>query len=209
MLKIRGLINKKSPCRLGEFDLATTGGISSGHRGFKIRKTCERKGKQVKAWVPLNKSVVHLDAYARIALRANALYLEAMAAIEDPASSMKQLDRIAEPVKRNDRQLKGFNPVARDDVKLFESVLRGENVLQGLRNKDVRQKIFGDSSDPVQKKKESCKITRSLNRLHAHQMIAKIPRSRRWRVTDLGNKLMAAAIHLREDTLPQLLKAAA
>jgi hypothetical protein len=178
-------------------------------REFKIRKTCERGGKQVKAWVPLNKSVVHLDAYANIALRANRLYLEAMAAIEDPTSAMKQLDQIAEPVERNNRKMKGFNPVAQEDVRLFESILRGEHVLRGLRNHDVRQKLFGDSQDKEQRKKESAKVTRSLNRLHAHGMIAKIPRSRRWKVTDRGNKFMAAAIHLREETLPQLFKEAA
>jgi len=175
-------------------------------REFKIRKTCERKGKQVMAWVPLNKSVVHLDAYARIALKANRLYLEAMAVIEDPSATLKTLDRIAEPAKRNDRNVKGFNPVARNDVKLFKSVLRGEHVLRGFRNKDVRQKLFGNSPD--QMKKDSARVTRCLNRLHAHQLIAKIPRSQRWRVTDLGNKMMSASIHLREETLPQLLQGA-
>lgn len=178
-------------------------------REFKIRKTCERKGKRVKAWVPLNKSVVHLDAYAAIALRANRLYLEAMAAIEDPAPAMKQLDRIAEPQTRNARKVKGFNPILGEDVKLFTSVLRGEHVLRGLRNCDVRQRLFGDSKDKDQVKKNSARVSRSLGRLHAHGMIAKIPRSRRWKVTGLGNKLMAAAIHLREETLPQILKEAA
>lgn len=178
-------------------------------REFKIRKCRERNGKKKMVWAPLNKSVVHLDAYARIALKANRLYLEAMAVIEDPTPAMKKLDQIAEAKTRNDRKVRGFNPVAREDVRLFESVLRGEHVLRGLRNRDVRQKLFGDSKDTDQVKKESAKVTRSLGRLHAHRMIAKIPRSRRWRVTDLGNQLMAAAIQLREDTLPQLLKDAA
>jgi len=178
-------------------------------REFKIRKTCVRQGKQVKAWVPLNKSVVHLDAYANIARNANSRYLEAMAAVEDPTLAMNQLDRIAETQTRNDRKIKGFNPVLAEDVKLFESVLRGEHVLRGLRNRDVRQNLFGDSQDKERLKKESAQVSRALGRLHAHGMIAKIPRSRRWRVTVLGNNLMAAAIHLRNETLPQILKKAA
>jgi hypothetical protein len=178
-------------------------------REFKIRKTCERKGKQVKSWVPLNKSVVHLDAYAKIALKANRLYLEAMATLEDPAFAMKKLDQIAEAKTKNDRKVKGFNPVDRSDINLFTTVLRGEHVLRGLRNNDVRQKLFGDSSDKDQIKKDSAKVTRSLGRLHAHQLIAKIPRSRRWKVTSLGNQFMSASIHLREETFPQLLKDAA
>src|SRR5262249_2556728 len=129
--------------------------------------------------------------YATIALKANRLYLEAMAAVEDPTVAMKQLDRIAEPQTRNDRKVKGFNPVLEEDVKLFTSVLRGEHTLRGLRNRDVRQKLFGGSQDKDQVKKDSARVSRFLGRLHAHGMIAKIPRSRRWKITGLGNKLMA------------------
>ena len=37
-----------------------------------------------------------------------------------------------------------------------------------------------------------------LRRLHVHQLIAKIPRSRCWRVSLLGRRVMAAAVKVRE-----------
>jgi hypothetical protein len=49
---------------------------------------------------------------------------------------------------------------------------------------------------------ESAKVTRILNRCHAHRLIAKIPHTRRWRVTRLGRIAMTASIQLREVQFP-------
>ncbi len=39
---------------------------------------------------------------------------------------------------------------------------------------------------------------------HAHGLIAKIPRTRRWRVTDYGRKVMGTTIYLREHHFPNV-----
>jgi hypothetical protein len=41
-------------------------------------------------------------------------------------------------------------------------------------------------------------------RLHVHQVVAKITRSRRWRVSLNGRRVMAAAVKLREVAYPSL-----
>jgi hypothetical protein len=50
--------------------------------------------------------------------------------------------------------------------------------------------------------KQSGQVTRLLRRLHIHHLSAKIPRSRRWRVSRSGRRVMAAAIKLREVAYP-------
>jgi Domain of unknown function (DUF4372)/Transposase DDE domain len=40
--------------------------------------------------------------------------------------------------------------------------------------------------------------------LHAHLLIAKIPRTRRWRVTDYGRKVMGTTMYLREHHFPNV-----
>jgi Transposase DDE domain len=40
--------------------------------------------------------------------------------------------------------------------------------------------------------------------LHAHGLIAKIPRTRRWRVTDYGRKVMGTTMYLREHHFPNV-----
>jgi hypothetical protein len=57
--------------------------------------------------------------------------------------------------------------------------------------------------------KQSGQVTRLLRRLHIHQLVAKIPRSRRWRVSLQGRRVMAAAIKLREVSYPSLYAEAA
>jgi hypothetical protein len=60
------------------------------------------------------------------------------------------------------------------------------------------------SSTPlaVDPAKHAAQVTRLLRRLHVHQLIAKNPRSRRWRVSLAGRRIMAAAIKLREVAYP-------
>ena len=52
-------------------------------------------------------------------------------------------------------------------------------------------------------------LTRLLRRLRAHGLIAKIPHSRRWRVSLPGRRTVAAAVKLREVAHPRLFADAA
>jgi len=55
-------------------------------------------------------------------------------------------------------------------------------------------------------KKQSARVSRILSRFHAHKLIAKIPRTRRWRVTDRGRQIMAASLCLRDVAFPELFR---
>ena len=66
-------------------------------------------------------------------------------------------------------------------------------MIRGFSNPDIRQ-ILKDSphlQGIAEPKRKSAKITRILNRCHAHELIAKIPHSRRWRVTKHGRIAMS------------------
>jgi hypothetical protein len=65
---------------------------------------------------------------------------------------------------------------------------------------------FPLAADPA---KRSGQVTRLLRRLHVHQLVAKIPRARRWRVSLAGRRVMAAAVKLREVAYPSLYAEAA
>ena len=52
--------------------------------------------------------------------------------------------------------------------------------------------------------KQSAKISRLLKRFHIYGLIAKVPRTRRWRLTKRGWALLSAAISLKEQTFPVL-----
>ncbi len=155
------------------------------------------------------KSVAFLDRYERISRAANARYLKGLAGVSDPTAARKALDRMATPIRKATRRHRGFNPADPDDARLFAAVLRGEHVIAGFRNRHVREALFGAADDPVLARRHAARVTRLFNRLHAHGYIAKIPRTRRWRVTDLGRAAMSAVIEVRESCVPTAFSKAA
>ena len=109
---------------------------------------------------------------------------------------------MAVAVRTRTRSQPGFNPAAPDDAKLFKSVLAGEHVIAGFRNRHVRESLFGPTDDPAVAKRHAAQVTRLLNRLHSHRYIAKVPPTHRWRVTDIGRAAMSAVIEVRENAFP-------
>lgn len=96
------------------------------------------------------------------------------------------------------RALRGFNPIDLEDLNVFRAVLRGEHAILGFKNRDIRRQLYPDRHPSESQRTLGARVSRSLKRLHVRSLIAKIPRSHRWRVTRLGNDLMAAALHVRE-----------
>jgi hypothetical protein len=171
-------------------------------REFKVRRVTVRRGRRIARWTPMPKGVAYLDRTERIARAANSRYLDALASVEDPTAAHRAVDRMARPTRRHQRRQRGFNPADPADAKLFAAVLRGEHVIAGFRNRNVREALFGLTNDPAQARRQSAHVTRLLGRLHAHRYVAKIPRTRRWRVTPLGRAAMSATIEVRETHFP-------
>jgi len=77
----------------------------------------------------------------------------------------------------------------------------GEHCLRGFTNHDIRTKLQSTlhlRSCGQDLKKASSKVSRIFRRFHAHGLIAKLPRTRRWQVTLYGRRVMAAALYIRE-----------
>jgi hypothetical protein len=103
------------------------------------------------------------------------------------------------------RSCPGFNLMAQHDATLFESLMAGEHRLHGFTNRNIRSQLSGTrwpracADNP---RKASAKVGRCLRRLHAHGLIAKIPRTRRRRVADYERKVMGTTMYLREHHFP-------
>ncbi len=163
------------------------------------------------AWVPLRKGVAFLSRYREISAQSNDRYLEALAHVDDPTPAVRALDRLTtRAASASGRTVRPFNPLSRGERTLFEALLSGEHALHGFRNRDLRDKLtlahYPLNSDPA---KRPGQVTRLLRRLHAHRLVAKIPHSRRWRVSRSGRPTMATALKLREVAYPALYRDAA
>lgn len=170
---------------------------------FRVRRQRERNGHQRMVWCPMNKGVANFYQYERVARAANERYLEALSVVNDPAPSYQQVERLAERKVVAQRSYAGFNPASDHDVRLFRAVLQGDHLLHGFRNQDIRQQLLGNVRDPKVRRSQASKIGRLLKRLHVRALIAKIPRTRRWRVTANGHKLLGAIVQLHYHGLAQ------
>jgi hypothetical protein len=124
---------------------------------------------------------------------------------------VRDLDTLTTKATAKDgRTVTAFNPLSRNDRMLFKVLLLGEHALHGFTNRDLRQKL-ARTSYPLAPEagKRPAQVTRLLRRLHAHGLVAKIPHSRRWRVSLAGRRTMTTAIKLRDVAYPSLFAAAA
>ncbi len=163
---------------------------------------------RVLGWFPMAKRGTNLPRYFEIGQAACAWYAQALAEVDDPRRAYEKVHRLTRPCCRQGRQVHGLNPLRTEDAALFEAVLRGEYLLHGLRKGDLVARLYPTrAASKALARRRSRRVTRLLHLLWVHGLIAKIPRSRRWRVTGEGRRLMSSTIVLRHVDIPAQLTA--
>jgi len=87
---------------------------------------------------------------------------------------------------------------------LFKAVLDGDHMVRGFRNGEIREPRYGPLPKVEEKRRASAAVGRLVKRLHVRHLVAKIPRTRRWRVTEHGRRLLGMAVQLYRASWPQL-----
>jgi len=141
-----------------------------------------------------------------VAHQAAARYVEGLTVVDDPRAARQLLDRTCSRASFAGRQRRALNPLSREDQQLFLAVLRGEHALRGFRSRDLAQYLNQPPTrDPIQCRRQSGQRC-LLQLLRAHGLIAKLPHTRRYHVTNRGFAFMSAAVHLRYKGFPTDLK---
>jgi hypothetical protein len=183
-------------------------------REFRVRRRRMRKGRRRTVWCPMNKGVANFYHYHAVARAANERYLSALSVVKGPhgeaCAATELLDRVSRPAKFKTRRRRALNLLHPDEQRLFLAILRGEWRLNGFRNRDVVEKLHGPKSVGLKdRRRRSQRVCRQLQLLRAHGLIAKVPNSHRYRVTDTGETVMGSAVQLRVERLPDTFRAAA
>lgn len=152
------------------------------------RKVEHRGGEGEMKVAPLKKSIYSLPVLCELMAAANRRYLEFVSAIEDPTVGMKNLDKISKPVEEGPRTYRGFNLFEGEDQTLFESLVRGEFLIQGIQNRLLRR-VLASKSGP--------QISRILKRLRLHGLIKKVHGAYRYYLTRLGKTVITTALKLK------------
>jgi hypothetical protein len=158
----------------------------------------------------MGKGVANFRRYGEVGLSANARFLESLAVVHPTRQAVAELDRLCQSRTVGTQRIAKLNPVSLHDARLFAAALLGTHFLNGFRNKDITHFIYPKSStSPQENKRRRERISRLIAKLRGHGLAAKVPRSRLYRVTPLGQRVMAAALRFRQLDIPAALQPAA
>ena len=162
-------------------------------RDMKVFRAKEGDPSDKKSWLRLRKGVADLNRRAEVSQKSNERYLAALAAVEDDQPLGQTLEPLCQPAEFQGRRVRGLQPLNSDDGRLLSAVIRGEFVINGFRNRDLRPLMFGTSKfDATEIKRQASKITRLIRILRAHGLIQKVPKTHRYTLTDAGRKNITA-----------------
>ena len=163
---------------------------------FKVLRDMQhRDGTTSTGWFAMCKGVGNLHHYQSHALACNQRYLEALTPVADPTPAYDDLQRLTERKRQSGRSYAGFNPARQDEVRLFAAVLAGDHIAQGFRNQDIRTALYAKPLRNPDRHRHSAAVGRLLKRLQIRGLVMKVSRTRRWRVTENGRRLLSATLH--------------
>ncbi len=179
-------------------------------RDFKVYRRREGDRTGPMEYLRLRKGVADMQRRAELGRKINERYAEALTTVEDKTPLGELVQNLGQPTKWKGRSARALNPLAPGDVELLEAISRGEFMLNGFRNRDLRALLFADTPPPTPKeaKRQAAKVTRLLRLLRAHGVIAKVPKTHRYQVSAEGRRRVTALLAARHASTEKLLKAA-
>lgn len=153
------------------------------------RKVVHRDGTTEMKLAPVKKTIHSLGVLRELMSAANQRYIEFISDLDDPSAGMPSVQKLSQSVSKNNRTYRGFNVFDPDDLKLFQTLSRGEFNISGLRNSTLRRGIPG---------KTGSQISLILRRLHLHGLIKKVGHTYKYYLTSFGRMVILSALKLRE-----------
>jgi hypothetical protein len=165
------------------------------------------------SWRPLRAGVVDMPLRAEVGQAANERYYTALAAtaatptIKELAAPLTR--RVPEPGPQPRRKVRALNPLAEEDARLLTALSDPKWMLQGLRNRDLRHALHGETKLPKERQRQSAHVTRLLRLLRAHGLIEKIEGTHRYQINQAARTKIQALLAVRNANPDELTSKAA
>jgi len=174
-------------------------------RDFKVYRHKQGCTEGEPAWRELRNNVVDMPRRADVSQKCNERYLDALATVEDTTVLRDCAEPLCRPVRWKKQRVRALNPLAHDDAALLAAVVRGEFLINGLRNRDVVALLYSQASeDAREKRRRSAAVSRKLRLLRAHGLLHKVPHTHRYLVSPKGRVTIAALLAAREASVKAL-----
>jgi hypothetical protein len=163
-------------------------------RDFKVFRHPDDDNRRPASWQRMRKGVSDLHRRCQVSRQCNERYSDALAVTEVREKLKEVVDSACNKVLKQGKSYRGLNPWNDEDYRLLMFLSKGENAINGFRNKNLRQWLYPQSErvDDNQIKKYSGRTTRRIKLLRAHGLIRKVPRVNRYVLTEKGQKFSGA-----------------
>jgi len=180
-------------------------------REFRVlRIVTDERGRRERRWCPMRKGVGDMWRNYQVGIGSNRRYLDALAAAPLKGEGVAALDTLCRPRTNKGRTHARFNPLSHKDLALFRAVLAGQHNVNGFRNRHITAQLYPRRAAGPREAHRRCERTsRLIVKLRGHGLVAKVPRSRLYRVTPYGQRVMSAAIAVHDHEYPLTYLAAA
>ena len=117
--------------------------------------------------------------------------------------------RVYRAVQEDGRRYRGLNPWSEPDVALLQVISRGEWMMSGFRNRDVRAALYPRVTELKEQRRDSGRVSRALAMLRAHGIIKKVSGTYRYQLTVQGRRIVTALLAARQADVEKLIALAA
>ena len=159
--------------------------------------------------LPMRKGVVDLPARAEVSRAANDRYVESLAVVADTQPLGAVAGKLGRRAVLAGRPVRALNPLSEIDAGVLTAINRGSFVINGFRNRDLREALFGsdENLEAVERSRRSMHVTRWLRMLRAHEIVTKVAGSHSYHVTAAGRTQVTALLAARAANIERLMQA--
>ena len=159
----------------------------------------------------MRKGVSDLHRRSEVSQACNDRYADALAANKIGEKFMQIIEPVSNKIKKAGKLYRGFNPWRNDDFIVLSFLALGQNVLNGFRNKELRDYLYPEVKrlPTIEQRKYSSRTTRRIKLLRVHGLIKKMPKENRYILTSKGQKLASSLRIVSTVDLERLTKEAA
>ena len=176
---------------------------------FRAYRKTEGKPARAKRWLPMRRNVADMPRRAQVSAQINQRYLEAIGSVRNAKSAGEAARELCRAKRKGPRRYRALNPWSEQDARLLDIISQGQWLINGFKNADVREALYGKTAQRQQRKKDAARVSRQLALMRAHGLIRKIPGRNRYLPTRRMSEIVHPLLAARRANIEELTKLAA
>ena len=209
-LRVRHWVGANSAKCYNELNILRFEGTINDPGMFHVYRHAQRQDSaEPKQWLSLRKGVADIALRTQVSQRINDRLMDHLAAAQCETPVRDLFDNVVKPFTKEGRRVRALDPTGKDRP-LLQALRDPQFGIAGLSNHDLREKLHKKTGyKDMTEKQLSAKISRQLRLMRDHGLLRKLPRQKRYIMTQKGRELTTALDALLAASTKQLMDIAA